>query len=90
MADFSDGPGLVARKRDQWGLKSFVWVRVLATESIDMFASNCYALNSHQRRHLTPAETAVDYLPFAKVLYEEINAFKRFGVANGGTLLSRN
>ena len=55
-----------------------------------MFSSSCYALHSDQRGHLTPVETTVDYLPFAKVLYEEINAFKRFGVANGGTLLSRN
>ena len=47
-------------------------------------------LKSHQRRHLTPAETKVDYLRFAKVLYEERNGFKRFGAANGGTLLSRS
>ena len=47
-------------------------------------------LKSHQRGDLTPAETKVDYLPFAKVLYEERNGFKRFGAANGGTLLSRS
>ena len=46
-------------------------------------------LKSHQRGDLTPAETKVDYLRFAKVLYEERNGFKRFGAANGGTLLSR-
>ena len=43
---------------------------------------------SHQRGDLTPAETKVDYLRFAKVLCEERNGFKRFGAANGGTLLS--
>ena len=47
-------------------------------------------LKSHQRGDLTPAETTVDYLCFAKVLYEERNGFKRFGGANGGTLLSRS
>lgn len=47
-------------------------------------------LKSHQRGDLTPAETQVDYLRFAKVLYEERNGFKRFGAANGGTLLSRS
>ena len=36
------------------------------------------------------AETKVDYLRFAKDLYEERNGFKRFGAANGGTLLSRS
>ena len=45
---------------------------------------------SHQIGDLTPAETKVDYLRFAKVLYEERNGFKRFGAANGGTLLSRS
>ena len=45
-----------------------------------MFASSCYALNRDQRAHLTPAETTVDYLPFAKVLYEQKSVFKRFGV----------
>ena len=55
-----------------------------------MFASSCYALNRDHRAHLTPAETTVDYLSFAKVLYEEKSVFKRFGVGNGGTLLSRN
>ena len=44
-------------------------------------------LKSHQIGDLTPAETKVDYLRFAKVLYEERNGFKRFGAANGGTLL---
>ena len=52
------------------------------------FPSSCYVLKSHQRGDLTPAETKVDYLRFAKVLYEERNGFKRFGAANGGTLLS--
>ena len=47
-------------------------------------------LKSHQRGDLTPAEMTVDYLCFAKVLYEERNGFKRFGAANGGTLLSRS
>ena len=47
-------------------------------------------LKSHQRGDLTPAETKVDYLRFAKVLYEERNGFKRFGAANGGTLLLRS
>ena len=47
-------------------------------------------LKSHQIGDLTPAETNVDYLRFAKVLYEERNGFKRFGAANGGTLLSRS
>ena len=47
-------------------------------------------LKSHQRGDLTPAETKVDYLRFAKVLFEERNGFKRFGAANGGTLLSRS
>ena len=47
-------------------------------------------LKSHQRGDLTSAETKVDYLRFAKVLYEERNGFKRFGAANGGTLLSRS
>ena len=42
---------------------------------------------SQQRGDLTPAETLVDYLRFAKVLYEERNGFKLFGAANGGTLL---
>ena len=46
-------------------------------------------LKSHQRGGLTTPETKVDYLPFAKVLYEERNGFKRFGAANGSTLLSR-
>ena len=47
-------------------------------------------LKSHQRGDLTPAETKVDYLCFDKVLYEERNRFKLFGVANGGMLLSRS
>ena len=47
-------------------------------------------LKSHQRGDLTPADGKVDYLRFAKVLYEERNGFKRFGAANGGTLLSRS
>ena len=47
-------------------------------------------LKSHKRGDLTKAETKVDYLPFAKVLYEERNRFKRFGAANGSTLLSRS
>ena len=47
-------------------------------------------LKSHQRGDLTPAETKVDYLRVAKVLYEERNRFKRFGAANGGTFLSRS
>ena len=47
-------------------------------------------LKSHQTGDLTPGETTVDYLCFAKVLYEERNKFKRFGAANGGTLLSRS
>ena len=47
-------------------------------------------LKSHQRGDLTPAETKVGYLYFAKVLFEERNGFKRFGAANGGTLLSRS
>ena len=51
------------------------------------FPSSCYVLKSHQRGDLTPAETKVDYLCFAKVLYEERNGFKRFGAANGSTLL---
>ena len=42
-------------------------------------------LKSHQRGDLTPAETKVDYLRFAKVLYEERNGFKQFGAATGGT-----
>ena len=42
-------------------------------------------LKSHQRGDLTTTETKVDYLPFAKVLYEERNGFKRFGAANGST-----
>ena len=54
------------------------------------FPSSCYVLKSHQRGDLTPAETKVDYLCFAKVLYEERNGFKRFGAANGSTLLSRS
>ena len=54
------------------------------------FPSSCYVLKSHQRGYLTPAETRVDYLRFAKVLYEGRNGFKRFGAANGGTLLSRS
>ena len=45
-------------------------------------------LKSHQRGDLTPAETKVDYLRFAKVLYKERNGFKRFGAANEGTLLA--
>ena len=49
------------------------------------FPSSCYVLKSHQKGDLTPAETKVDYLRFAKVLYEERNGFKRFGGANGGT-----
>ena len=36
-------------------------------------------LKSHQRGDLTSAETKVDNLPFAKVLYEERNGIKRFG-----------
>ena len=44
-------------------------------------------LKSHQIGDLTPAETKVDYLRFAKVLYEERKGCKRFGAANGGTLL---
>ena len=47
-------------------------------------------LKSHQRAELTPVETKVDYLRFAKVLYGERNGFKRFGAANGSTLLSRS
>ena len=47
-------------------------------------------LKSHQRGDLTPAETKVDYLRVAKVLYEERNRFKRFGATNGGTFLSRS
>ena len=47
-------------------------------------------LKSPQRGDLTSAETKVTYLRFAKVLYEERNGFKRFGAANGGTLLSRS
>ena len=47
-------------------------------------------LKSHQRGDLTPAGTKVDYLCFAKVLYEERNGFKRFGTVNGGTLLSQS
>ena len=35
-------------------------------------------LKSHQGGDLTPAETKVDYLRFAKVLYEERNGFKLF------------
>ena len=50
------------------------------------FSFSCYVLKSHQR-DLTPAETKFDYLRFAKVLYEERNGFKRFGAANGSTLL---
>ena len=42
-------------------------------------------LKSHQIGDLTPAETKVDYLHFAKVLYEEKYGFKRFAAANGGT-----
>ena len=53
------------------------------------FPLSCYMLKSHQRGDLTPAETKVYYLRFAKVLYEEINGFKRLA-ANGGTLLSRS
>ena len=47
-------------------------------------------LKSHQRGALTPAETKVDYLRFARVLYEERNGFKRFGAANRGTFLTRS
>ena len=47
-------------------------------------------LKSHQRGDLTPAETKVYYLRFGTVLYEERNGLKRFGAANGGTLLSRS
>ena len=47
-------------------------------------------LKSHPRGDLTPAETKVDYLPIAKVLYEERNGFKRIGAANGSTLPSRS
>ena len=47
-------------------------------------------LKDHQRGDLTPAETKVDYLPFARVLYEEINGFKRFSAVNGSSLLSRS
>ena len=54
------------------------------------FPSSCYVLKSHRRRDLTSAETKVDYLPLAKVLYEERNGFKPFGAANGSTLLSRS
>ena len=32
------------------------------------FPLSCYVLKSHQRGDLTPAETKVDYLPFANVL----------------------
>ena len=39
-------------------------------------------LKSYQIGDLTPAET--------KVLYEERNGFKRFGAANGGTVLPRS
>ena len=42
-------------------------------------------LKSHQRGDLTRLETKVAYLPFAKVLYDERNGFKRFGAANGST-----
>ena len=48
-------------------------------------------LKSHQRGDLTPAEmpqTKVYYLRFGTVLYQERNGLKRFGAANGGTLLS--
>ena len=48
-----------------------------------MVPSSCYVLKGHQRGDLTPAETKVDYLCFAKVLSEERNGFKRFGAANG-------
>ena len=34
-------------------------------------------LKGHQGGDLTPAETKVDYLPFAKDLYEEKSGFKR-------------
>ena len=47
-------------------------------------------LKSHQRGDLTPAETKVDYLHFAKILYEERNGFTWFGAANGGTFLTRS
>ena len=42
-------------------------------------------LKSHKRGDLTPAETKVGYLRFAKVLFEERNGFKRFGSANEKT-----
>jgi len=45
----------------------------------------CFELLRAQRGDLTLAETKVDYLPFAKVLYEERNGFKRFGATNGST-----
>ena len=45
---------------------------------------------SQQRGDLTPADAKVDCLRFAKLLYEERNGFKRFSVANGGTLLSQS
>ena len=47
-------------------------------------------LKNHQIGDLTPAETKVGYLRFAKVLYEERNGCKRFGATNEGTLLSRS
>ena len=47
------------------------------------FPSSCYVLKSHQRGNLTPAETKVAYLRFAKVLCEERNGFKRFGGSAG-------
>ena len=54
------------------------------------FLSSCYVLKIHQRGDLTPAETKVDYLCFAKVIYKERNGFKRFGSVNGSSLLSRS
>ena len=45
-------------------------------------------LKSHQRGDLAPAETNVDYLRLAKVLYKERNRFKQLSMANGGTFLS--
>ena len=43
-------------------------------------------LKSHQREDLTPAETKVDYLSFAKVLYKERDGLKQFIRGNGSTL----
>ena len=45
-------------------------------------------LKSHQTGDLTPAETKVDYLRFAKVLYEERNNNKRFGNSSSVSFFS--